>query len=790
VSRLRTKLYRDLWSARWQFLAISIVASLGVALFHGSLVGYENQKESYRVTYERTRFADLWLPVDGAPRSVVRQIRRLPYVREAEGRLVVDLEVEQDPGRRKKVTGRMVSVPTRGGPALNQVRLVRGRMLSHPPRREVLLEAGFAKEHNYRPGDRIYPVIEERRLAFTVVGIVTSPEYVYAVASKQFLIPTPETFGVLFVPQQEMEALLGLAGTINEIAVLTEPGRERQVAEAAMRRLRAYGPEKPIPRAEQPSNQLLQSDLEGNKPFLVVMPSLFLGAAALAVFLLLARWVQAQRGQVGFLRASGFSGRDVLLHYLEAGLAIGVGGGLLGVFLGHLLGLWISSIYAQFYNTPYPYYSPQPQVGVLAFSLSVVACVLGALGPAWNAGSIPPAEAMRGQIPASPRLAGAIRLPTLLAMPLRNVMRRPLRSLTTAASLATAVTMVVLAGTMQDSLAEVERVYLRDIQRYDLTVSFNPPRSETALSLLRQLPGVLRVEGSLEVPVRVRHGDREKETVAIGIPPGSRLRRLPGLEGTPIRPLPGAVLFSDQLADRLKIPERGLLHLDYTRNRRELHAEAELRVGPVIRQPIGYPVYMHLADLQKKFAAPLGMPPDAVTGALLTVDPRYTEDVQRRLERMSGVAMVQSKKELEEQILELTAFSKTFIGLMFLFAAAMAFAGTYTATDSVLWERTRELATLRTLGFGMGRIALLVTVENVAVAAFGALSGLLPGRLLAQLLMELSQTEGFSMRAITMPWTYVLAVTGSLALTVLAQVPGLRRIAKLDLAQSVRLRDE
>ena len=790
MSRLRTKLYRDLWTARWQFLAITFVAALGVALFHGSLVGYENQKESYRITYERTRFADLWLPLDGAPRSVVRQIARLPYVREAEGRLVVDMEVEQSVGRRTQVTGRMVSMPTRGEPALNRVRLVRGRPLSHPPRREVLLEAGFAKAHNYRPGDRIYPVIQERRLAFTVVGIVASPEYIYAVASKQFLFPTPGTFGVLFVPQQEMETLLGLAGTVNEIVVRTDPGRVRQVGEAAARRLRPYGPEKPMPRAEQPSNQLLQSDLEGNKPFLVIMPSLFLGAAALAVFLLLARWVQAQRGQVGFLRASGFSGRDVLLHYLEAGLAIGVGGGLLGVFLGHLLGLYISGIYAQFYNTPYPVYGPHPEVGALAFSLSVVACALGALGPAWTAGSIPPAEAMRGQIPASPRFSGAIRLPTVLAMPLRNVMRRPLRSLTTAASLSSAVMMVVLAGTMRDSLAEVERVYLRDIQRYDVVAGFSPPRSETALSLIRQFPGVLRVEGTLELPVRVTNGNREKETVAIGIPPGSRLRRLPGLEGAPIRPMRGAVLFSDQLATRLQLKNSGLLHLAYTRNRRERHAEGDFRVGPVIRQPIGFPVYMHMADLQHEFAAPLGMPPDAVTGALVAVDPRYMDDVRRRLERMQGVGMVQTKQELEKQILELTAFSKTFIGLMFLFAAAMAFAGTYTATDSVLWERTRELATLRTLGFGMGRIAVLVTVENVAVAAFGALAGLLPGRLLAQLMIQLSQTEGFSMRAITMPWTYVLAVVGSLALTVIAQGPGLRRIAKLDLAEAVRLRDE
>ena len=48
---------------------------------------------------------------------------------------------------------------------------------------------------------------------------------------------------------------------------------------------------------------------------------------------------------------------------------------------------------------------------------------------------------------------------------------------------------------------------------------------------------------------------------------------------------------------------------------------------------------------------------------------------------------------------------------------------TYTTTDIILWERTRELATLRTLGFSIRRMALLVTIENLGVALTGALPG-------------------------------------------------------------------
>lgn len=790
MTTLRTKLVRDVRLAVWQFLAITVVAALGIALFHGIFVGQENQREAYQVSYERLAFADLTLQMDGAPRAVVREIARIPGVLAAEGRLVADLEVEQSTGRRPRVTGRLIGLPSGREPGVNRVRVLQGRGLAEPPRREVLLEAGFAREHGYRPGDRIYPVVQYRRVALTVVGIAATPEYIYPIQSRQFLLPTPETFGVMFTATPELEALLGLPGTINEIVLRAEPDQVPGITGAALKRLRSYGPQKPMPQSEQPSNQALQSDLEGNRPFMVVMPALFLGSAALAVSLLLARWVQSQRGQIGFLRASGFGAPAILFHYLEVGLLVGVGGGLLGVLLGHLLGIWMSHFHQAFFTVPYPVWRPHPEIASVAFGLSVLACLMGAAGPALRASRIPPAEAMRGEVPPPVRLLKHLRLPLLLALPLRNLLRRPLRSLSTAASVAAAVVLVVVSGSFRDSLEEVERVYLREIQRYDLVAAFAPARSEAILPRLRSWPGVLRVEGALEIAVNVRHAGREKETVAIGVPPDSRLRRLPGLDGPPLEPPAGGGLFSEELAQRLDVRGGALLRLDYVQNRRDRRVEADVRAGAVVRQPIGFPVYLRLEELQRRFAGPLGLPPDAVTSALLQVDPAYLTRVRDQLQDTDGVALVQTKAELEAQIRRLTAYTRTFVWIMFLFGAAMAFAGTYTATDSVLWERTRELATLRTLGFGMKRLALLVSIENVTVALVGAVAGLFPGRLVAEFLIRASRMEGFTLKAVVAPRTYLIALGGALLLTLCAQWPGFHRIRGLNLAAEIRARDE
>lgn len=790
MSRLHLKLLRDLRAAIWQFAAIGLVASLGVAVFQGSLIAYLNQSASYRLSYARMRFADVTVAMRRAPRSVVRSVARMPGVRAVEGRIVEDVVVQQDPWRRPRVVGRLITVPAGREPAVNRVRLLEGRPLSATPRREVLLEASFARANGYRPGDRIYPEFGGRRVAFRVVGIVASPEYIYPVPSKQALVPLPDTFGVMFVHQVQVESLLGLAGSINEVAVLAAPGRAEEVGRAIERRLRPWGAQEPVTRAEQPSNKLLQSDLKGFQPFIVIMPCLFLGTAGLAVSLVLARWVQAQRGQIGFLRASGYSARTVLLHYVEAGLLVGLAGGALGTLEGLALTSWMNALYEGLLHMPYVAREAHPAVALGAFALSLAVCAAGAFGPARQAASVPPAEAMRGTLPPAGSLLPRPRLPLMLALPARNVLRRPLRALGTALGVASATVLLVMAGSFMDSLDEMLRVFLHDITRYDLLVAFVPERSQSAVAYIATWAGVLRAEPSLDVAVIADHDGTTEETVLTGVARASRLRRLVTESGRPLSLLPGTLALARGSASRLGARPGSVLDVRYVQNTHAYHASAELRVGPLVNQPVGSPLYVRLDELQRRFAAPLGLPPDAVSGALLATDPLRRTAIQRRLQRMEGVAMVQAREDLTGQIEDLTAVSRSIIWVMWLFGLAMAFAVVFAATDAALWERTRELATLRTLGFGMGRLAALVTTENLGVALAGTLGGMWAGTQLARAIMAMQQTEAFSMQLTVSVRTYLLAALGVLGVACVAQWPGLRRIGRLNLASATRTRDE
>ena len=77
MSRLNTKLLRDLAASRWQLAAVAAAVMLGIGFFHGSLVSYSNLSKSYDLTYRRLAFGDVWVRTAPAPDSLVRRAARL-----------------------------------------------------------------------------------------------------------------------------------------------------------------------------------------------------------------------------------------------------------------------------------------------------------------------------------------------------------------------------------------------------------------------------------------------------------------------------------------------------------------------------------------------------------------------------------------------------------------------------------------------------------------------------------------------------------------------------------------
>lgn len=125
----------------------------------------------------------------------------------------------------------------------------------------------------------------------------------------------------------------------------------------------------------------------------IVAVTLLLGVAGLAITG--TRAVIERRQQIGMLRALGCSRLLVQGSFLLESFLVGALGSTLGVILGLILAHNIfAANFFERYQTGLEFGIPWPQLEIIV-AVSLLASLLGALLPAWQAGRVTPAEALR-----------------------------------------------------------------------------------------------------------------------------------------------------------------------------------------------------------------------------------------------------------------------------------------------------------------------------------------------------------------------------------------------------------
>ena len=125
---------------------------------------------------------------------------------------------------------------------------------------------------------------------------------------------------------------------------------------------------------------------------------------------------------------------------------------------------------------------------------------------------------------------------------------------------------------------------------------------------------------------------------------------------------------------------------------------------------------------------------------------------------------------------------------MLIFGGAMAFALLFNAMTSNIAERVVEVATLRAAGAPHRTLARMITSENVLMTLLGIGPGLLVGYELARLFMAQFNNDQFDFSLQIRPSTFIFAALAILIVALLSQLPGLRAVRRLDVAEVVRER--
>src|SRR5262249_47582788 len=283
-------------------------------------------------------------------------------------------------GLSEPAAGRLISIPDRQAPTLNDLFLRKGRRPEPGRPGEVLVHEAFADAHKLQPGDRITAIINNRKQQLTAVGIALSPEYVFAIRAGEIL-PDDRRFGVFWMNDTELAAAFDLRGAFNDVSLaLTPDASEPEVLRRLDALLAPYGGTGAYGRAEHTSHKFLSNEMMNLKNTASITPSIFLAVAAFLLHVVMSRLVQTQREQIAALKAFGYTRGEVGRHYLRFVLVLVVLGVALGTAVGALLGYWVTILYTQFFRFPIFRYNCDPAVVLLALGISLAAGVAGTLG--------------------------------------------------------------------------------------------------------------------------------------------------------------------------------------------------------------------------------------------------------------------------------------------------------------------------------------------------------------------------------------------------------------------------
>ncbi|SHE40152.1 putative ABC transport system permease protein [Modicisalibacter ilicicola DSM 19980] len=787
MSPLDRKLLRDLWRIKGQAIAIGAVIGVGVLMLVMMTGLVTSLDETRRAYYERYRLADIFAPVTRAPDRLIADLAAIPGVSAAEGRVTGSALIDL-PGVDLPLRAQAVSLPDFGEPRLNDVYLSAGRRLDSDRSDEILLLEGFAKAHGLQPGDALSATMNGARRTFRIVGLAQSPEFLYTTAPGE-LAPDDSRFGVIWMSRTALAAAYDMEGAFNQALLSVGRGDERAAVLDAVDRildphggLGAYGLE------NHESNRFVSEEISGLRAMSSGVPPIFLGVAAFLLYIVVSRMVQAEREQIGLMKAFGYTNVEVGAHYFKLILAIAAGGALAGCLAGIAAGRALIGVYLEYFKFPFLVFQLDPQAFVIGFGVSVLAASAGGLVVLRGVFALTPATAMRPPAPPDYSRAGRIgrSLNRLLDQPSRMVLRRLTRQpgrmagavIGIAAGMALSVGMISILSGFDRTLALTFSV----IDRSDVTVTFTEALSENAILELQRMPGVIEVEPVRIVPAVLRNGLKTYRGVINGLVTEPRLNRAVDQDVATIPMRQEGVILATALADILDIAPGETLTVEVREGRQPV---LDIPVIGIAETLLGSPAYMELGALNRALREP-----NRVSGAYLRVDGAQRESVYRQLKDMptvAGVSLKADARDAFQKLMDTGAGAMRYI--MAAIAAIITFGIVYNAARIAYAERARDLASLRVIGFTKGEVAFVLLGELAAVTLVALPVGALLGYYLSFGIAAGFSSDLYQIPAVFTPESYGAAALAVIAAAVASGWLVKRDIDRADLIAALKTRE-
>ena len=521
-----------------------------------------------------------------------------------------------------------------------------------------------------------------------------------------------------------------------------------------------------------------------------VFPVFFFLVAALVCMTTMTRMVDEQRNEIGTLKALGYSKVQISSKYLLYALIASILGSILGCLVGMILFPYvIFTAWNTLYNLETIKFAFQPGLMLVASGSVIGITLLATLYSIYSELIEVPSQLMR---PKAAKIGKEIileRIPFiwnhlsfLRKVTARNIFRYKKRFFMTVIGIAGCSALLVAGFGINDSISDIVHQQYEVINHFEASINVSNIDDDFEQTLKKQ-KGVTDIMEEDTLPVTANIADKDA-SVTVHIVDDKNLLK----DFTTLKSInddqevslnsKGAVI-SQKMAEKM---EKGIGDTITFKDAND--NEIEVKITDIYENYVGHNIYV-TRDLYDTWNSNAELTKTYLLKTNDTSDD-FEHQLGQKLMDINGVDSVTFYSSLQENFTDMIASISMVVVVLVISAAALAFVVLYNLSNVNISERTREIATIKVLGFTSRETSQYVNRESILLTMIGAAVGLIVGIFLHNLIMNLAEMDDVMFGRTIKPISFVISFALTMVFAIIINLVMQRKLKQIQMVESLK----
>lgn len=513
-----------------------------------------------------------------------------------------------------------------------------------------------------------------------------------------------------------------------------------------------------------------------------VFPVFFIIVALLMCLNTMTRMIEEETTEIGIFTSLGISKRKIVASYIFYVLIATIIGLILGLIIGYtVIPHVLYNVYTQSFNVPAlkTYANIPICISIILVALAVMIIVTFiAVNVKFKKS---PANLLR---PVSPKSGHKVILEKISIIwnkisfswkvTIRNLFRYKKRIIMTLIGISGCTALLLTGFGIKDSISKIVDIQFQEIQKYDSMLVLNENLKEPSTEINRLLE-----ENNITEPLYTHMetlsfntDDKNVDVYALAFETTeiNTYFNLTSLEGNPLTLDDNGAIITQKIASFLEVDVGDTITLRDTNN--EIYL---IKVAGIAKNYINNYVYMSKDYYNSIFE-------EIEYNTIIT----NINELGDKLLESDYFLSIQYTNDSVSVLQDIFDSMNNIVFLIIGFSSILAITVLYNLTTINISERTREIATLKVLGFNDREISMYVYRETIILTIIGILIGLLLGIALNIFVLNVAETDEIIFIKDINYLSYILTVVIMIIFTVIVQIITNLILKKINMIDSLK----